>query len=578
MIKKLFEIAGERKKKLIQGTILKVIESGFAGAPLIFLWLTLNELFSASINIQKVILLVIGLAACFVLQAIFYYWADVVNNSAGLRILSDLRIRLGEHIRTLSMGFYSERQTGDLNTIINQDVKNIEPVPTMFYPKLVAAIALPAFIAVFLLFLDWRMAVATISVIPVALVVLKTSQTVFRRLARLRAKAAAEANSRIIEYVQGISVIKAFGQIGARFKKFETAMVDYKRTNVNLVVKIVPPDVAFSAILGLGLGIILLSGSYLFLGGELSLKIFLLFLVLGLQIYVPIQNLFVYMGMMRIMDASMERVIEVLNREPLPEPGDDRELNRFDIEFKNVSFKYEDTEVLKNVSFTIPQNTITAFVGPSGAGKTTIANLIARFWDVDSGEILIGGCNIKDLKTDRLLSYISMVFQDVYLFNDSIINNIKFGNKDATKEEVIAAAKAAQCHEFIEKLPDGYDTTVGEGGATLSGGEKQRVAIARAILKDTPIVILDEATAYVDPENEILIQKGINSLVKSKTLIIIAHRLSTITSADQILVVDQGKVIEQGRHSELVARDGLYKRFWEKRQKARGWKITKVQQ
>ena len=578
MIKELFEIAGERKKDLIKGTILKVIESSFAGAPLIFLWLTLNELFSASINIQKVILLVIGLAACFVLQAIFYYWADVVNNSAGLRILSDLRIRLGEHIRKLSMGFYSERETGDLNNIINQDVKNIEIVPTFIYPQLVAAIALPVFIAVFLLFIDWRMALATLSVIPVALVILKTSRTVFKRLAKQRAKAAAEANSRIIEYTQGIGVIKAFGQIGSRFKKFEAAMADYKKTNVDLVVKLVPPDVAFSAILGLGLGIILLVGSYLFLGGELSLEIFLLFLVLGLQIYVPIQNIFDHMAMMRIMDASMERVIEVLNRKPLPEPDDDRELSRFDIEFKNVSFKYEDTDVLKDVSFTVPQNTLTALVGPSGAGKTTVANLIARFWDVDSGEILIGGCNIKDLKTDRLLSYISMVFQDVYLFNDSIINNIRFGNKDATKEEVIAAATAAQCHEFIEKLPDGYDTTVGEGGATLSGGEKQRVAIARAILKDTPIVILDEATAYVDPENEILIQKAINCLVESKTLIIIAHRLSTITTADQILVVDQGKVIEHGRHSELVSRDGLYKRFWEKRQKARGWKITKVQQ
>nr|CBH39977.1 putative Lipid A export ATP-binding/permease protein [uncultured archaeon] len=578
MIKELFEIAGERKKDLIKGTILKVIESSFAGAPLIFLYLTLNELFSASINIRTVILLVIGLAACFFLQAIFYYWADAVNYPTGIRILSDLRIRLGEHIRKLSMGFYSERETGDLNNIINQDIKNIEIIPTFIYPQLVTAIALPVFIAVFLLFIDWRMALATLSVIPVALVILKTSRTVFKRLAKQRAKAAAEANSRIIEYTQGIGVIKAFGQIGSRFKKFETAMADYKKTNVDLVVKLVPPDVAFSAILGLGLGFILLVGSYLFLGGELSLEIFLLFLVLGLQIYVPIQNLFVYMAMMRVMDASMERVIEVLNRKPLPEPDDDPELNRFDIEFKNVSFKYEDTDVLTDVNFTVPQNTITALVGPSGAGKTTVANLIARFWDVDSGEILIGGCNIKDLKTDRLLSYISMVFQDVYLFNDSIINNIKFGNKDAAKEEVIAAANAAQCHEFIEKLPHGYDTVVGEGGATLSGGEKQRIAIARAILKDTPIVILDEATAYVDPENEILIQKAINCLVESKTLIIIAHRLSTITSANQILVIDGGKVIEHGMHSELVSREGLYKRFWEKRQKARGWKITKEQQ
>jgi len=270
----------------------------------------------------------------------------------------------------------------------------------------------------------------------------------------------------------------------------------------------------------------------------------------------------------------MERVLEVLNREPPPEPDYDPELERFDIEFKDVWFRYEDADVLKGVSFTIPQNTITAFVGPSGAGKTTIAHLVARFWDADSGEILVGGRNIKDMKTDRLISYIAMVFQEVYLFNDSIANNIRFGGKDATDEEVIAAAKAAHCHEFIERLPDGYETVIGEGGATLSDGEKQRISIARAMLKDAPIVILDEATAYIDPENEILIQEAINSLVRSKTLIIIAHRLRTITTADQILVVDGGKVVEQGRHIELVDAGELYSRFWDKRQKARGWKVA----
>ena len=282
------------------------------------------------------------------------------------------------------------------------------------------------------------------------------------------------------------------------------------------------------------------------------------------------------MAIIQIMDASMERVLEVLNRTPLPEPDYDPELGRFDIEFKDVRFRYGDTDVLKDVSFTVPQNTITALVGPSGAGKTTIAHLIARFWDADSGRILVGGRNIKDMKTDRLLSYIAMVFQEVYLFNDSIANNIRFGGRDATDEEVIAAAKAAHCHEFIERLPDGYETVIGEGGATLSGGEKQRISIARAMLKDAPIVILDEATAYVDPENEILIQEAINSLVRSKTLIIIAHRLRTITTADQILVVDGGRVVEQGRHNELVDAGELYSRFWEKRQKARGWKIAKV--
>jgi ATP-binding cassette subfamily B protein len=576
MIKKLFEIAGDRKSDLRKGTALKVIESLFAGAPLFFLYLTLNELFSATINIRTVIFLVIGMAACFVLQGIFFYWAAVVNNMAGLRIISDLRIRLGEHIRKLSMGFFSDRETGDLNNIINQDVKNIEHVPTLFYPQLVSAIILPIFIATFLFFLDWRMALATIAVIPAALIVLNVAQNILKRLAKLRAKATSDANSRIIEYVQGISVLRAFNQTGSGFKKFETAMADYKKTNVDLVVKLVPSFVVFPAILELGTAIILLCGSYLFLGGELSLTVFLLFLVLGLRVYAPIQNIIVYMAIMRIADASMERVLEVLNREPLPEPDSNPALDRFDVEFKDVWFRYENTDVLKGVSFAIPENTITALVGPSGAGKTTIAHLIARFWDADSGEILVGGRNIKDMKTDRLLSYIAMVFQEVYLFNDSIANNIRFGGKDATDEEVIAAAKAAHCHEFIERLPDGYETVIGEGGATLSGGEKQRISIARAMLKDSPIVILDEATAYVDPENEILIQEAINSLVRSKTLIIIAHRLRTITTADQILVVDGGRVIEQGRHNELVDAGELYSRFWEKRQKARGWKIAKV--
>jgi ATP-binding cassette subfamily B protein len=574
MIKKLFEIAGDRKSDLQKGTALKMIESLFAGAPLGFLYLTLNELFLDSIDTRKVMFMVIGMAACFVLQGIFFYWASVVNYKAGLRIMSDLRIRLGEHIRKLSMGFFSDREIGDLNNIIIQDVKNIEPVPTHFYPQLISAIVLPIFIAGFLFFLDWRMALATISVIPVALIALNISQKILKQQTKLRAKAASDANSRIIEYVQGISVLRAFNQTGAGFKKFEAAMADYKKTNVDLVVKLVPSFVAFSAILELGTAIILLCGLYLFLGGELSLTVFLLFLVLGLRVYAPIQHIFAYMALMRIMDASMERVLEVLNREPLPEPDYDPELERFDIEFKDVWFRYEDTDVLKGVSFTIPQNTITAFVGPSGAGKTTIAHLVARFWDVDSGEILVGGRNIKDMKTDRLLSYIAMVFQEVYLFNDSIANNIRFGGKDATDGEVIAAAKAAHCHEFIERLPDGYETIIGEGGATLSGGEKQRISIARAMLKDAPIVILDEATAYVDPENEILIQEAINSLVRSKTLIIIAHRLRTITTADQILVVDGGKVVEQGRHNELVDAGELYSRFWEKRQKARGWKVA----
>jgi len=578
MIKKLYQLAGERRNLLNKGAILTLIDAVFAASPLFFIYLTINEeLFAESVNFQRVMLYVAGMAVCFLLRWVFLQWSTRVFYRVGFDMLTDLRIRLGEHIRKLPMGFFSERRAGDLNSVVNWDVQNIQNIPTYVFPRLIETVAVPVFIAAFLFFLDWRMALATLVVLPIAAVVMRAVMKSLDRLAKIRAESSVEANSRMIEYVQGIQVSKAFNQTGSKLQRFEQALRHYKQTNIDLVVKLAFPIIAFVMVLELGFAIILPIGFYLFLGGTLMLKTLLIFLVLGLQLYNPIKNMASYMPELRIMDASMGRIQAVLNEKPLPEPDSDPELSRFDIEFRDVWFKYEDADVLKGVNFSIPQNTITALVGPSGAGKTTIAHLIARFWDVNSGEVRVGGRNIKDMKTDRLLSYIAMVFQDVYLFNDSIIANIRFGNKDASEEEVITAARAAHCHEFIDKLPDGYNTVIGEGGATLSGGEKQRISIARAILKNAPIVILDEATAYVDPENEILIQKAINSLVESRTLVIIAHRLSTIAAADQILVVDQGKVVEQGRHAELVSNGELYSRFWEKRQKARGWKLTKVQ-
>ncbi len=300
----------------------------------------------------------------------------------------------------------------------------------------------------------------------------------------------------------------------------------------------------------------------------------ILFLILGIGFSESLMKLTVFSDQFMQNLEGMERINEILAEEPLLEPDAQRIPSNFDIKLKGVHFGYGKREVLDDINITVPEKTVTALVGPSGAGKTTIARLIPRFWDVDTGEISIGDINIRDITTKRLMSLAATVFQDVTLFNDTIFENIRMGNEEVLKGDVIAAAKAAHCHEFIDRLPDGYETVIGEGGATLSGGEKQRISIARAMLKDAPIVILDEATAYVDPEKEILIQEAINSLIRSKTLIIIVHRLRAITTADQILVVDGGKVVEQGRHSELVDAGELYSRFWEKRQKARGWKVV----
>ncbi|BDZ71316.1 hypothetical protein GCM10025861_18330 [Methanobacterium petrolearium] len=273
------------------------------------------------------------------------------------------------------------------------------------------------------------------------------------------------------------------------------------------------------------------------------------------------------------MSMAADRVVATLNTKILPEPVDDMKIESFDIKFENVNFKYQDTNVIKDLSCYIPEKNITALVGPSGSGKTTITSLIARFWDVDSGKIMIGGKNIKDIKNEHLLAGMSMVFQDVYLFNDTIYNNIKIGRVDASPEEVYEVARQANCHDFIQKLPDGYNTMVGEGGSTLSGGEKQRISVARAILKDAPIILLDEATASLDPENESKIQAAIRKLVKSKTVVVVAHRLYSISDADQILVIKGGKIVEQGKHEELLENGGTYYRMWEEQQKAHGWKF-----
>jgi ATP-binding cassette subfamily B protein len=312
-----------------------------------------------------------------------------------------------------------------------------------------------------------------------------------------------------------------------------------------------------------------------FFNGEMSMTVVAMVVLFIFRSYLPAMGLVTGAAMMRVMEAGIDRYEKLKEVRILDADGREIPLNSFDIEFENVTFSYEDKETLKDINFTAKERSMTALVGASGSGKTTIANLIVRFWDAQKGKVKIGGVDVRDMTCDSLLRYVSMVFQRVYLFHDTIENNIRFGSPDATREEIIAAAKKARCHEFIEALPDGYDTLVGEGGSTLSGGEKQRISIARAILKDAPVVLLDEATASVDPDNEKHIQEAINELVRDKTLIIIAHRLSTIKRADQILVIDDGRIVERGRHEELLAKDGQYKKLWQRRQKAKSWRIAR---
>jgi len=574
MIKAMRIIAGNLKK-LRKPLWLNILNFIFKGAPYGIFYLLLLELFKpkAQIDVQKIIWIFVSMVGILIIHLIIAMIAHTNSSVTACNLMADARLRLGEHLRRLSMGFFKRKDPGDITALLLQDMFKVETIFNHYFIDIIACVGLCSVMALFFFFIDWRMALAMVISVLIAIPVLLIGQKILVYFGKKQVASQNNAVSRMLEYLQGIKTLKSFNLTGTKFIRLEKAFKKLRDDSIKLEAGAGGPVLGYLAILEMGFIGLLLLGAYLLFGGQLTIPVLIMFLVIGYRFYEPLQNVGMFITEMRYMNISAERITEVLKTKPLPEPEKDIEPDNFNIEFKNVTFRYYNTDVLKKINATFPEKSITALVGPSGSGKTTITNLIARFWDIDSGEIMIGGTNIKNMRAEHLLSYISMVFQDVYLFHDTVYNNIKVGNNNASSDQVIAASKSAQCHEFIEKLENGYETMVGEGGSTLSGGEKQRISIARAILKDAPIVLLDEATASLDPENELLIQNAISELVKSKTLIVIAHRLSTIAHADKILVIDNGRVIEKGKHAELVKKGELYSRMWDMQMQARGWKF-----
>lgn len=573
-MRQILQWAPELKGKFYLGALYKMLETIFMGAPYAYIFLTLNDLLAGSLTIKKVILYTAGMAFCFLLQGLFAYLFTRTIWPAANNFVKKLRFMVGEHLRKLSMGYFSEKNTGTLHTLVTDEMLAIQMSIYQSFPDFIVAFTFAVVAPVILLFIDWRLALTVVAVFLAAIPFHYWYNKTVTGGLQTRSETLARVNSEIIEYVQGIEVLKAFKQTEKQFAKFDNTMRDFKEGSIGLTLKAVVPSTISRVVLDLGLALILLFATVFLFNGTVSLTVFLIFLIMSLRIYEPVKRLIPAIAFLKLAEPGFYKIKELLGTDPLPQPENGQASKAFDVQFEDVSFSYDKTPVLENVSFTIPEKTITALVGPSGSGKTTITRLIARFWDVDSGEVRLGGHNIRDMESDVLLSHVSMVFQDVYLFNDTIYQNIAYGSKTANREKVIAAAKTAQCHDFISELPNGYDTMVSEGGATLSGGEKQRISIARAILKNAPIILLDEATASVDPENEYLIQSAINALVESKTLIIIAHRLSTIIAADQVIVLNEhGQMEEIGRHEELLENKGLYARLWQSRVQAKKWHI-----
>lgn len=550
----------------------------FKGAPYGVMIFVVWELFrplehpDAKLNVLNIILACVLLFVSLVILFFISRKSYITAYQDGYDICCDGRLSVANHLRRLPMGFYNSRDPGDIGAYIVNDYANIELLNTHFLPQFFGAVSMPIIAIAVLTGFNWKLGLTAASVIPLSYPMVMLTTYLSKTMGNVLQRTKRNAESRMIEYIQGIKIIKSFNLGGTSFTRLEKAFRDLKRESFR--VESVPgvAMIVSSIILNGGIVLITLVGFSLLLNVQVSLPVYIMFLIAGLSIYSPLLSALQFIALTSFLNLGAERV-DALCKTPLQSEGDKTQIRNTNIEFKNVNFSYNTVPIIKNISLKIPEKSLTAFVGPSGSGKTTLTRLIARFWDVDSGEILLGDKNIKDYKVDSLMSQISIVFQDVYLFHDTIFNNIRMGRENATREEVIAAAKAARCHDFIELMPEGYDTMVGEGGSTLSGGEKQRISIARAILKNAPIILLDEATAALDPENESHIQQAIDDLVKDKTVVIIAHRLGTVVNADNIIVIDKGEVVQQGKHSSLLQNKGLYQKMWEEQKRIRGWKF-----
>ena len=515
-----------------------------------------------------------GIILLILLRFVCAYWKNRLQESIGTERAAQQRLELGDLLKRVSLGYFSKNNLGDilaaltteLSTLELQSMKMVDAVINGYLQVLVIVLCMAFFCPEAAL-------VAVVGVLLSAFA-LRGIGRQSARTAPVGHRAQEALSGAAIEYIHGLPVAKSFGQDGVSVQRFREACRANKAIRIKNEFGFVPWNcLHLFALRAASVGLVLTAG-WQALAGALPLQYFLMIALFSFTIFGSVEAINDAAHILSVTDSVLDRLEELEQTDFIDKGGKEVVPERFDVALSHVSFGYGGREVLHDVSFTAPQGTTTAIVGPSGSGKSTICNLVARFYDVNAGSVSVGGHDVREFTCESLLRNISMVFQTVYLFHDTVENNIKFGCPDATHEQVVAAAKAACCHDFISALPNGYDTVIGEGGSTLSGGEKQRISIARAMLKNAPIVILDEATASVDPENEHLIQQALSALTKGKTILTIAHRLATIQSADQILVVEDGRIVQRGTHDELMAQGGLYRRFIEIREQAEGWRLA----
>ena len=517
--------------------------------------------------------------------------STMLQTEGGYNTAAFKRIEMAEHLRYVPMGYFNKNSIGEIASVTTNTMENLSDVATRVVMLTTQGLLETAMIILMILLCDWRIALVALAGVAVFILVNTVMQNAGKQASTQKVECDTELIDQIMEYIQGISEVKSYNLIGRQTRKLNAANEACAGANVKMEMVFVPYHFLQNVITKLTGAVIIGLSAYFYINGSMTASYAIGMSIAAFLLYGGLETMGSFSSLIHVVNVCVDKANAILGLETMDIDGREITPENYDIEVKNIEFSYDGADaeqtdeisvpgsahqkrkIIDGISLFIPEKTTTAIVGPSGGGKTTLCNLVSRFWDVDSGEITLGGVNVKDYSMNSLMNNFSFVFQNVYLFEDTIENNIKFGRPEASHEEVVAAAKKACCHDFISRLPEGYNTVIGEGGATLSGGEKQRISIARAIMKDSPIIILDEATANVDPENEKELTLAVDALTKEKTIIMIAHRLKTVRHADQIVVVDQGRIAQKGTHEELMKQDGIYRRFVDSRELAVSWKI-----
>ena len=582
-VKRIIDWCGSLKKNLYIGFVFSFFSGWFAAMPVIWAAYMIGKLVECEEQGKSVsadwIGKSIGILLLFIfLRFLFDYLRAKFQESISYELIARDRLAVGDALKRVSLGYFQNMNTGTILNSITTGLHTLEGMGIRMIDNFVGGYLNFICILLWLTCMNWRVGLIAVTGAAVSLIFLFIISKYSTRNAPVLAAANRDLTGATLEYARGLSVVKSFGKSGASMDSMKKACRDSRDINLKIEWGYIPYNALHLLALKTASVCIVIAAFYLGFSGQLDFTYMMIVILLSFHVFGSLEPIADCAHVLAVIDDALDHLEALEGKFFIDADGQQIEISHYDIEFRNVDFSYgegkERRQVLHNVNLKIPEHTVTAIVGPSGSGKSTICNLIARFYDADSGSVRVGGHDVKEFTCDSLLSNISMVFQNVYLFHDTVRNNICFGKPDATEEEMIEAAKKACCHDFIMALPEGYDTVIGEGGGSLSGGEKQRISIARAILKDAPIIILDEATASVDPENEHLIQAAISELTKGKTIVTIAHRLATIEQADQILVVDDGQIVQRGTHTELVAVPGKYKDFVDIRSQSEGWKIS----